>query len=118
LFKHKNDITSKKKILRQIYGDTLELKPRRETDCVISDNNTCNIWGIDEFKFKKIIAFIDEKILPMIEVVKNESKLVKFIKDKPTHIYPMLKGERINSDFIPYCKLKFPDLNIDELLDK
>lgn len=114
-FKYKN-IEGNKKIVRQIYGDTLELDPRRDTDVVISHNNTCNIWGIDENKFSKIIMFIESKILPLIDTLKDEQKLLQFLEDKPEFLYSSLKGERVNSDFVPFCKYKFPQMDIDSIL--
>ncbi|HEY3402460.1 MAG TPA: hypothetical protein VGK59_03675 [Ohtaekwangia sp.] len=115
-FTHKSNINREKKIVRQIFGDILEMDPRSEFDIVIKDNHYCNIWDIDGHKFKKILEFIDHKILPMIDVVKDERKLIEFIDDKPPYIYQSLKGEGVNSDFVPYCNLKFPDLRIEERL--
>jgi hypothetical protein len=115
-FTHRNDINKEKKIVRQIYGDVLELDPRSEFDIAIRDNHYCNIWDIDENKFVKILEFIDCKILPMVDVVKNEDELIKFIEDKPSYVYSSLKGQGVNSDFVPYCNLKFPDLRIEERL--
>lgn len=117
-FTHMNEINSDKKIVKQIYGDILELELKSESDKAFIENNYCNIWGIDEQKFKKIIDFIDSSIIPMIDIVKDSDKLIKFIESKPKFIYSYLKGENVNSDFIPFCNMKFPELKIEERLSK
>ncbi|MBI3220737.1 MAG: hypothetical protein HYZ44_14580 [Bacteroidetes bacterium] len=117
-FTHKNSSKTDKKIVRQIYGDVVELEPMSAFDAGIRDNHYCNIWGIDENKFAKILAFIDGKIIPMIDVVKNEDEIIKFIEDKPSYLYASLKGQGVNSDFVSYCNLKFPGLKIEERLSR
>ena len=115
-FTHVNTINPEKKILKQIFGGILEFEPSSENDIAVRENHNCNIWNIDEYKFKKILEFIDKSILPMIDIVKDEDRLLEFLEDKPKYIYPSLKGENVNSDFIPFCNLKFPDLNIEQRL--
>ncbi len=111
-------INPEKRILKQIFGEILEFEPSSENDTAVEENHNCNIWNIDEHKFKKILEFINESILPMIDMVKGEDGIIKFLEDKPKYIYPSLKGENVNSDFVPFCNLKFPDLNIEQLLSK
>lgn len=117
-FTHVNTINPEKRILKQIFGEILEFEPSSENDTAVEENHNCNIWNIDEHKFKKILEFINESILPMIDMVKDEDGIIKFLEDKPKYIYPSLKGENVNSDFVPFCNLKFPDLNIEQLLSK
>jgi hypothetical protein len=69
----------------QIYGDVDDIIDEYSNESVIKENNSCNVYGIDRFKFYKIIEFIDLKNFPYIEKIKIEKVTKEFI-DKSNKI--------------------------------
>lgn len=116
MFKH-NDRDNIAKV-RNIYGDVSAVEHSHYGTDTISESHNCNIYGIDEFKFNRIVEFIDSKILCWIEKIKTREGILELIDNRPKYVYESLLGMSTNSDFVPYCNLKFPDLRIEERLRK
>ncbi len=102
----------------QIYGDVIEKEDVHANESRLRHNHYCNIDKIDELKFNKIISFIDTKILPWIELLKSKEGVLKFTEDSLKSVLSSLNGKSTNSDFIQYCNLTFPDIDIREKLPK
>lgn len=118
LFMHNHNEGDNIQRVKQIYGEILKQEDGVYGGNVIRYNSTCNIYGIDESRFKMIIEFIDSQILPWINKLKTEEGIHELINDRPKGIYSSLLGEGSNSDFITYCNLKFPHLKIEELINQ
>lgn len=118
LFMHNHNEGDNIQRVKQIYGEILKQEDGAYGGNVIRYNSTCNIYGIDEVKFKALIEFIDTMVLPWIGKLKTEEGIHELINDRPKGVYSSLLGEGSNSDFIPYCKLKFPSIKIEELLNQ
>jgi hypothetical protein len=63
LFYHPTNELPPKMIVKEIYGDVIYNTESWITESVVRDYHACNVYGLDEEKFSKIIAFIDDKIL-------------------------------------------------------
>ena len=107
-----------KSIKRQIYGEVFEKEIEGKLEPTISYHHICDIYGINEEKFNKIIEFIDQKIIPWIDKIQKAEGVLEFIEKRPKSVYSNLLGEGVNSDFIPYCNLRLPELNIEKRLRK
>jgi len=118
LFMHNHNEGDNIQRLKQIYGETLLQEDGVYGGNIIRYNSTCNIYGIDEVKFKAIVGFIDTNILPWIDKLKTEEGILELINDRPKGVYSSLLGEGSNSDFLAYCELKFPELKVEELLNQ
>ena len=116
LFIHKYTDNIKQRKIRQIFGDEEEYVYEYSYESIIKDNNNCNVYGLDEQKFKKIIEFIDNKILSWVEKIKTEEGINELIQDpSQTRIEALnLNGKRGNSCFVEYVKTNFPNINIDK----
>jgi len=112
LFNQKLKETTETGKLIQIFGDCILQESRAE----ISFNNSCNIYNIDDERFKKIIEFIDSKIVYWIEKVKTEDGVYELVNYTSKKGIESLKGKNTNSDFIPYCKTAFVNIDIETLL--
>ncbi|MDR0444203.1 MAG: hypothetical protein LBH44_12445 [Treponema sp.] len=116
LFYHKytNDKTKIK--VNQIYGDILERTDKYSHESIIIDNNNCNIYGVDENKFRKILNFIDTKIIIWFKKIQDEIGVIEFLENASETKKYDLRGDRGNTNFIEYMKLNFPKLNVEKLL--
>jgi hypothetical protein len=112
----KSENSDNKIIKKQIFGDIHEKDVEGKLEPTISNHHICDIYGINEEKFNKIIGFIDEKIIPWIDKIQTADGIVDFIENRPKSVHSNLLGEAVNSDFIPYCNLRFPELNIEKRL--
>ncbi len=115
LFYQKYTDNPKQVRLRQIFGDVVEQIDEYSNLSEIKDNRNCNLYGLDDFKFNKIIEFIDRKILPWILKIQNIEGINELIENPSgTRIWALnLDGKsNNNSMFVEYVKLKFPSINI------
>lgn len=109
----KAEDTSQSKLI-QIFGDEQDRPVHKKNGPVLTWNNSCNVYGIDETGFGKILEFIDLRILPWIEKIQTQEGTEELLQGAPREVINGLKGKSTNSDFIPYCKLMFPDLDLKE----
>lgn len=116
IFHHKYTDNPRLQRINQIYGDVLEREDSHTNESVIIDNHHCNIYGIDEFKFKKIIEFVDNKIISWFEKLKTKEGIVQLTDNPPRIAVWSLNGKGGNSVFIEYCRMKFPDLDVEKKL--
>ena len=103
--------------INQIYGDVLEREDEYTSESEIKDNHYCNIYGIDEFKFKMIIEFIDQKIISWFRKLMTKEGIMELTENPSRSVVWSLNGKGGNSDFIQFCKLKFPDLDVEKRLN-
>ena len=118
LFYHQYTNNPKQIKVRQIFGDEMGRIDEYSTESVIIDNNNCNVYGIDEAKFNKIIAFIDNKIIVWIAKLKTEKGILELLENASKTKIRALNGKGGNSEFIDYVNLNFPGINIEKLLEK
>lgn len=72
LFYHPSDEIPPKMTINEIFGGVIYNTESWITESVIRDYHACNVYGLDEEKFLKIIAFIDRKILVKFdEIIKK-----------------------------------------------
>lgn len=114
IFEHKYTNENSKIRVNQIYGNVLERIDEYSSESVIKDNNSCNVYGIDELKFKKIINFIDNKIIVWVKKLKLEKDVSELIENATglTQWSLNLNGEEGNSEFKNYVKLKYPNIDL------
>jgi len=116
LFYHKYTNDTNRVKIRQIYGDEVEWIDVHGYQSRITDSNNCNIYGIDEFKFNKIVEFIDTKIIPWIEKIQTEQGVIELTHDASDQRIASLDGKYGNSEFIRYVKTTFPTIDIENRL--
>ena len=114
----KSELNDNKRIKRHIYGEVFEKAIEKKLEPTISDHHIYDIYGINSEKFNNIIGFIDKKIITWIDKIQKAEGVLEFIEKRPKSVYSNLLGESVNSDFIPYCNLRFPELNIEKRLRK
>lgn len=94
-----------------IFGDVEELVLEYSHESVIKDLNTCNVYGLDETKFKQIIAFLDTKIIVWLDKLKTEKGVLELIHNPcETQLMEFKNGYLFN-----YIKTNFPNINIENL---
>ena len=118
LFIHKYSDNPKLIKVRQIFGDEIERIDEYNHESVIKDNNNCNVYGLDEAKFNKIIEFIDNKIIVWIDKLKTEKGILELLENACNTRLWALNGNGGNTEFMEYVKMNFPQINIAELLKK
>lgn len=101
----------------QIFGDDTERLDEQGTEPVVIHNHTCNVYGLDGDKFKRITEFIDREIIPWIEKLKDEAGILELISDMSLRRKSTLNGKGNNSSFIQYVKECFPNINVEEQLE-
>jgi hypothetical protein len=69
LFYHPSDEIPPKMTIHEIFGGVIYNTESWITESVIRDYHACNVYGLDEEKFSKIIAFIDHKILAKFDEI-------------------------------------------------
>jgi hypothetical protein len=69
LFYHPADEIPPKMTIHEIFGGVIYNTESWITESVIRDYHACNVYGLDEEKFLKIIAFIDHKILDKFDEI-------------------------------------------------
>jgi hypothetical protein len=116
LFYKKTNNDPNKVTIQQIFGGEIERIEKNNKESLIIQNHTCNVSGINEEKFNKIIEFIDSKILVWIDKLKTEKGLLEFLADIPKSTKNDLLGKNTNSEFIDFVKFNFPTSNILGLL--
>jgi hypothetical protein len=117
IFSRKYTDNPKQQRVNQIYGDVLERLDDSTYESQIRDNHYCNVYGIDEEKFKRIIEFIDKKIIPWIENLKTKEGVLEFTENPTKQRLFSINGQGGNSDFIQYCKIHFPEIDIEKRLE-
>lgn len=100
--------------IQQIYGGHLERKEARSKEGVIKHNKNCNLYGMDEAKFKAIIKFIDDKIIYWLERLTTIEGALEFIEKLPKKERKAFKKKQ--DSFRRYLELTFPDTNWEESL--
>jgi hypothetical protein len=96
----------------QIYGENLERIEAKSKESLIKYNNNCNIYGINENRFNKIIEFIEEKILPWITLLQTKEGVESFLRAATNQrIFNLaLDHNKVNSCFKDYMNLKFQEI--------
>jgi len=118
LFIHKYSDNPKKIKIRQIFGDEIERIDEYSDESVVKDNNNCNVYGLNEANFSKIIEFIDNKIIIWAEKLKTEQGILELTENASKTRIWALNGKGGNSEFVPFVKLNFPNIEIEKLLEK
>ena len=120
IFNTKYTDDKKKVRVVQIFGDILERIDEYSNESVIKFNHNCNVYGIDQDKFNKIIEFIDTKIIPWTSKIKTIEGISELLENPTgTRIWSLnLNGKGGNSDFVEYVKVKFPDVKINRWTEK
>ncbi|MDP4147703.1 MAG: hypothetical protein Q8936_25095 [Bacillota bacterium] len=66
-------------IVKRILNETIERFEEWSSESVLKIGHTCNIYGITEDDFIKIVNFIDNEIIKYIEVFEDVRKMKQFI---------------------------------------
>jgi hypothetical protein len=116
IFYHKY-LDDKTKIrVNQIFGDVLERTDQYSYESKIIDNNNCNVYAINEEKFKKIIDFIDLKILPWFSKIQTENGILELLDTASPTRLGALNAQDSNSNFVSYVQINFPHIDIRKAL--
>jgi hypothetical protein len=67
LFYHPTDEMPPKMTINHIYGEVEYNTESWLTESVIRDYHACEVYGLNEEKFRKILTFIDSKIIAQFE---------------------------------------------------
>jgi hypothetical protein len=95
-----------------IFGEVEELVLDYSYESVIKDLNMCNVYGLDEAKFKKIIAFLDTKIIVWLDKIKTESGILELMND-PCDTQLM---DFKNGCLVDYIQRNFPNVDVTPIL--
>ncbi len=120
IFSSKYSDDPKKIKIIQIFGDVIEREDPQGTESILRYNHNCDVYGIDESKFNKIIEFIDNRIINWVSRIKTEEGINELIEN-PTQmsIWALnLNQKGGNSDFKEYIKIKFPRINMNQWSDQ
>lgn len=66
-------------VVKQIFNETIERFDEWNSEAILKIGHVCNIYGITEDDFIKIINFIDNEIMKYIEVFEDARTLEQFI---------------------------------------
>lgn len=114
LFTHKYKENKIEIRVNQIFGDIADRIDEYSHESKLLENHSCNVYGLDEYKFKKIINFIDSKIIPWLDKLQTENGIKDFLHNaSPTRILRLF-SENTNSQFMKYIELNFPELEIEK----
>ncbi|TVX91518.1 hypothetical protein [Cohnella terricola] len=92
--------------VKQIFGDEIERYEEGTTEAVLIHNRNCNVYGITFENFKKILAFIDNQIVPYFNILKDPEKLLSYIEaSNRERIYYLNE-----SKFREYTGITFPTM--------
>ncbi len=95
-----------------IFGEVEELVLDYSYESVIKDVNTCNVYGLDETKFNKIIAFLDAKIIVWLDKIKTENGILELINNPcETQLMDIKNGYLVG-----YIRLNFPNIDLTRIL--
>lgn len=118
LFYHKYIDDVKRIRVNKIFGKTIERTDEYSNESKIIDSNNCNVYGLQKENFDKIINFIDTKIIEWFDKIQTKSGILELIENaSPMRIWS-ISGKESNSDFVPYVKLNYPEIEIDNILEK
>ena len=118
IFSHKYSENPKLQQVISIFGDVMEREVEYTRESEIRYYNSCNIYDINEFKFKRILEFIDEKIIPWFDKLKTIDGVLELTENPSRRVIWSLNGKSSNSEFIEYCRLKFSGLSMEKRLDE
>lgn len=119
LFYHKYTENRQQIRVEEIFGDVTERVDKSSKESKLIENNICNIYGIDKEKFHAIVQFIDDKILPWASKLNTDEGIKELITNASSTRIASLQGKNVNSDFINYVRLNFPDSGLlNELVKK
>ena len=114
--KYTDDVTKIR--INTIFGETIERTDEYSYESKIIDINNCNIYGLDEVKFNKIIHFIDSKIIIWFNKIQDKNGIIELLENAGQTRLNSLNGKKLNSDFIKYVKLNFPEINIERMTEQ
>jgi hypothetical protein len=77
IFYHPTDEIPPKMTINHIYGEVEYNTESWITASVIRDYHACEVYGLTEEKFHKILVFIDTKIIDKFEALKTQSMMKK-----------------------------------------
>lgn len=112
------DLPKKTVRVKQIYGDALDRKEPRSKEGELLLNHSCNVYGIDEGKFQKIVEFIEEEILPWQKKLNSREGILELTEAPSLNRAKALLGRGTNVEFVEYVKYKFPEIPIRERLKR
>lgn len=69
-------------ITETIFGEKIEHIDEQMNEPIFRYSNHCNVFGIDEIKFKKLIDFLNDKILIWITKIKTTSGIEEILQNK------------------------------------
>lgn len=113
LFTHKHNSHIKEIRINQIYGEILNRIDEYSKESKLIDSHNCNVYGLDQKMFEKIIYFMDTKIISWLEKIQTECGIQEFLNDASPTRMRNLFSKNTNSDFIKYVALNFPGIGIE-----
>ncbi len=116
LFYHKYSADPKQIKVKHIFGEEEERIDQDSTESLIINSNACNIYGLDEYKFRKLTEFINTQIIGWIDKLKVSEGILEFISHPSQTRIWALDSQHGNSEFVAYVKLNFPNIEIEKVL--
>jgi hypothetical protein len=79
---------------------------------LVKYNNTINVYGITTDNFVRLVNYINQHVLSVIDVLQDEARLYLYLKELPEFIVrDIFIDKRVNSKLPEYLQLKFPGLS-------
>jgi hypothetical protein len=99
--------------LENIFDEPKESNETQWGEPLIIDNWRCNVYGIDGEKFKKLIEFMDAKIISWFNKLSTEKGVIELLDflSKTEHGRNGLNKMEVKN----YVKSRFPNLDFDKI---
>jgi hypothetical protein len=96
-----------------VFDETIEGNMPQWGEPLIINNWRCNVYGINGEKFKKLIEFINTKIIYWLEKLSTENGVIELLDfmSKTEHGRSSLNKMELEN----YVKLHFPHLDFDKI---
>ena len=95
-------------VRHDIFGETKTWIDGRKREPVVKRSNRCNVYGVDEQKFKALVSFLDEHVVTWVERMQREDDVVALIeRQTKSNAKSLLDGA-----FAAYVEMAFPALDV------
>tara|TARA_R110001599_G_C12068669_1_gene643848 strand:+ start:81 stop:776 length:696 start_codon:yes stop_codon:yes gene_type:complete len=78
---------------------------------LVKYSNNINVYGLTEENFVRLVNYINQFVVSVINVLQDEAQLYKFLKELPEFLVRSIFIEkRVNSKLPEYLQFKYPEL--------
>lgn len=79
---------------------------------LVKYSNNINVYGLSTDNFIKLVNYINQHVVNVLEILQDEARLYRYLKELPEFIVrSMFIEKRVNSKLPEYLQFKFPELS-------